>query len=90
MYVVDLVAPDTVNTMPEATIGATADHGEITGDTVTTNYDDAQEVLDRLEKLGISYDEVTRVIEDEGVDKFEKSWQELIDATQEQLDAAKK
>ena len=86
MYVVELVAPDTVNTMPEATIEATADHGEIAGDTVTSNYDDAQDVLARLEKLGISYDEVVQVIEDEGVDKFEKSWQELLDTVQKALD----
>jgi transaldolase len=85
MYVVDLVAPDTVNTMPEGTIEATADHGEITGDTITTNYDDAQDVLDRLDKLGISYDDVVQVIEDEGVDKFDKSWQELLDTVQKAL-----
>jgi transaldolase len=54
MYVTELVAPDTINTMPEATIMATADHAEITGDTVTSHYDDAQQVLDELEKLGIS------------------------------------
>ncbi len=85
MYVVELVAPDTVNTMPEATIEATADHGEIVGDTVTSNYDDAQDVLNRLEKLGISYDDVVQVIEDEGVDKFEKSWLELLDTVKKAL-----
>ncbi len=88
MYVVDLVAPDTVNTMPEATIEATADHGEITGDTVTTNYDDADQVMAGLEKLGISYDDVVQVIEDEGVDKFEKSWQELLDTVKTALEKA--
>ena len=90
MYVVELVAPGTVNTMPEATIEATADHGEISGDTVTTNYADAHDVMDRLEKLGVSYDEVVQVIEDEGVDKFEKSWQELIDTVTASLEEAKK
>jgi len=85
MYVTELVAPDTVNTMPEATIQATADHAEITGDSVTTNYDDAQQVLDRLEKIGISYDDVVKVVEDEGVDKFEKSWQEMLDTVQKAL-----
>ena len=90
MYVTDLVALDTVNTMPEPTIHATADHGEIAGDQVTNNYDDAQQVLDRLERLGISYDDVVKVIEDEGVDKFEKSWQELLDTVQAALDGAKK
>jgi transaldolase len=88
MYVVDLVAPDTVNTMPEATIEATADHAEITGDTVTTNYDDADQVMAGLEKLGISYDDVVQVIEDEGVDKFEKSWQELLDTVKTALEKA--
>jgi len=79
MYVTQLVAPNTVNTMPEGTIDATAEQAEIAGDTVTTNYDDAQAVLDGLERLGISYDEVVKVVEDEGVDKFEKSWKELLD-----------
>ena len=79
MYVTQLVAPNTVNTMPEGTIDATAEQADITGDTVTTNYDDAQAVLDGLERLGISYDEVVKVVEDEGVDKFEKSWKELLD-----------
>ncbi len=88
MYVTELVAPQTVNTMPEGTIEATADHAEITGDTVTPNYGDAQDVLDRLEKLGIAYDDVVKVIEDEGVDKFEKSWQELLDTVREALASA--
>jgi len=85
MYVTELVAPDTVNTMPEATLKATADHAEVEGDAVTCNYDDAQHVLDEMERLGISYDEVVQVIEDEGVDKFEKSWQELLDTVKEAL-----
>jgi len=79
MYVTQLVAPNTVATMPEDTIDATAEQAEITGDTVTTNYDDAREVLDGLERLGISYDDVVKVVEDEGVDKFEKSSKELLD-----------
>ncbi len=85
MYVTELVAPDTVNTMPEATITATADHAELQADAVTGNYDDAQQVIDSMEKLGVSYDEVVQVIEDEGVDKFEKSWQELQDTVKEAL-----
>jgi transaldolase len=89
MYVVELVAKDTVNTMPEATIEATAAHGEILGDQVTTNYEDAQQVLDRLEKIGISYDDVVQVVEDEGVDKFEKSWQELLDTVRTELEKAR-
>jgi transaldolase len=85
MYVTELCAPDTVNTMPEGTIDATADHADIEGDAVTCHYDDAREVLAGLEKLGISYDEVVQVIEDEGVDKFEKSWQELLETVKEAL-----
>ncbi len=86
MYVDGLVAPDTVNTMPEATIDATADHGEITGDSVTSNYDDAQQVMDRLEKVGVSYDEVVQAVEDEGVDKFAASWKELQDTVEAALE----
>lgn len=89
MYVTELVAPNTVNTMPEPTIDATAEHAEITGDTVTPNYADAQAVIDEMESFGIAYDDVVQVIEDEGVDKFEKSWQELLDTVQGALDKAK-
>lgn len=90
MYVTELVAADTVNTMPEPTIHATGDHGEIEGDQITNHYDDAQSVLDRLERLGISYADVVKVIEDEGVDKFEKSWQELLDTVSAALAGAAK
>jgi transaldolase len=90
MYVTELVAPDTVNTMPEPTIHATADHADIVGDQVTNHYDDAQRVIDDLERLGISYNDVVKVIEDEGVDKFEKSWQELLDTVQAALSGASK
>jgi transaldolase len=79
MYVVDLVVTDTVNTMPEATIKATADHGELRGDTVHGSYDDSRKVFADLEELGISYDDVVQVLEDEGVAKFEASWNELLE-----------
>ena len=79
MYVVDLVVADTVNTMPEATIKATADHGELRGDTVHGTYDEARQVFADLEELGIGYDDVVQVLEDEGVAKFETSWNELLD-----------
>ena len=85
MYVVDLVAPGTVNTMPEATIHATYDHGVIPNDSVRGFYDDARAVLDKLAALGIDYDDVVRVLEDEGVEKFDASWTELIAAVQQQL-----
>ncbi len=89
MYVTELVAANTVNTMPEGTLEATADHGEITGDTVTVNYTEAQQVIHGLESLGISYDDVIEVLEREGVEKFEKSWLELLDTVRAELDAAR-
>jgi transaldolase len=78
MYVVDLVVADTVNTMPEATLKATADHGVLHGDTVHGTYDASRKVFADLEKLGIAYDDVVQVLEDEGVAKFEASWIELL------------
>ncbi len=74
MYVVDLVAPNVVNTMPEATLHAVADHGVIKGDTITSTYAEAQQVLDRLAAIGIEYDEVVELLEVEGVQKFEDAW----------------
>ncbi|MET7285154.1 transaldolase [Streptomyces sp. NPDC005573] len=85
MYVTELVAPNTVNTMPEATLEATDDHGEITGDTVTGTYEQARAELDAVEKLGISYDDVVQVLEDEGVEKFEASWNDLLKSTEAEL-----
>jgi len=79
MYVTELVVADTVNTMPEATIKATADHGELHGDTVHGTYDASRKVFADLEALGIGYDDVVQVLEDEGVAKFEASWNELLD-----------
>ena len=75
--------------MPEKTLDAVADHGEITGDTVTGAYADAAEVLDALEQLGISYADVTALLEREGVEKFEASWDELLDEAQSDLDLAR-
>jgi len=89
LYVTELVAPNTVNTMPEKTLDATFDHGVITGDTVTGNYADAQSVLDKLAALGISYDDVTELLEKEGVEKFIVSWNELLDTVTAALEAAK-
>jgi transaldolase len=86
LYVTELVAPNTVNTMPEKTMDAVADHGVVTGDTVTGTSASAQKVFDELEAVGIDLTDVFLVLENEGVEKFEKSWQELIDATQGQLD----
>ncbi|UGY90722.1 transaldolase [Streptomyces gobiensis] len=85
LYVTELVAPGTVNTMPEATLEATGDHGEITGDTVRGRYDQARADLDALAELGISYDEVVQLLEEEGVDKFEVSWNDLLESTKAEL-----
>jgi transaldolase len=90
MYVTDLVVADTVNTMPEKTLQAFADHGEVEGDQVTTQYDDAREVMDELARVGIDYDDVIAVLEKEGVDKFVASWHELLDTVTEQLEAAQR
>ncbi|MDJ1133134.1 transaldolase [Streptomyces iconiensis] len=85
LYVTELVAPNTVNTMPEATLEATGDHGEITGDRVRGTYKDAQAVLDDIAHLGISYDDVVKVLEDEGVQKFADSWDDLLKSTEAEL-----
>ena len=90
LYVTELVAPNTVNTMPEKTIDAVADHGVIAGDAVTGKAEESQALFDELAAVGIDLPDVFKVLEDEGVEKFEKSWLELLDATQDQLDAAKK
>ncbi|MEU2336585.1 transaldolase [Streptomyces sp. NPDC013172] len=87
LYVDELVAPGTVNTMPEGTLNATADHGDIHGDTVTGGYAQARADLAAVEKLGISYDEVVGKLEDEGVAKFEVAWQELLDAVTKSLNS---
>jgi transaldolase len=78
-YVVELVVADTVNTMPEGTIRATADHGKLLGDTVHGTYEASRQVFADLAKLGIEYDDVVYVLEVEGVQKFEASWNELLD-----------
>ncbi|MDH6125980.1 transaldolase [Kitasatospora sp. GP82] len=79
LYVTELVAPGTVNTMPEGTLDATDDHGVVTGDTITVNYADAKAVMDAIAAAGVDYDDVVQVLEDEGVEKFEQSWNELLD-----------
>jgi transaldolase len=88
MYVEDLIAPGIVNTMPAATIDAYADHGETRPDTVTGQYAEAQQLLDDLTAAGVDLDDVVKVLEDEGVEKFATSWNELLDSVKEQLSAA--
>src|SRR5690348_7697016 len=88
MYVVELVAPDTVNTMPEATLDAVAEHGQVRGNTIAGTYADARKVIDDLNELGVKYDEVIHVLEQEGVQKFEDSYKQLAESVQGQLDSA--
>jgi len=87
MYVTELVAPNTVNTMPEKTMNAVAEHGEVTGDTVSDTAVAAQQVFDNLDGVGIDITDVFRTIENEGVQKFTASWAELADTVQGQLDS---
>ena len=90
LYVTELVARDTVNTMPEKTLEAVADHGAVRGDAVSGTAAAAQAVFTELSAAGIDLADVFTLLEDDGVEKFEKSWQELLDATQDQLTAASK
>ena len=85
MYVVDLVTADTVNTMPEATLRATADHGVLRGDTIHGTYEESRALFASLEALGVHYDDVVQVLEDEGVSKFEVSWNELLATIKNEL-----
>jgi transaldolase len=88
MYVTELAVNNTVNTMPEQTMDAFADHGEVEGDRVTTMYDDAQQVMDRLAAVGIDYADVIATLEREGVDKFVASWDELTETVHRSLEEA--
>ena len=89
LYVTGLVAPNTVNTMPEKTLEATFDHAEVVGDTVTGTYRESNELLDRIAGAGISYDEVVAQLEAEGLTKFEDSWAELLETVRTNLDAVR-
>jgi transaldolase len=88
-YVTQLAAPEVVNTMPEKTLDATFDHGVIVGDEISGTYLQSNQQLDALGKLGISYAEVTELLEKEGVEKFIVSWNELLETVTEALEAAK-
>jgi transaldolase len=77
LYVEDLIGPDTVNTMPEETIEAFQDHGEVAV-TIEEGIDEAKQVFDDFASAGIDYDDVTRVLEEEGVQKFSDSFAELL------------
>ncbi len=88
-YVVDLVAPNTVNTAPEKTIDAVADHGVIRGNAIEGTYAQSSGVFSALQAIGVDTDDVYQVLETEGVEKFEKSWGELLQTVSEALAAAK-
>ena len=87
LYVTELVAPGVVNTMPEKTLEATFDHGVVTGDTITGGYESARAVFAGLADLGIDFDDVTQVLEDEGVAKFIDSWHDLLAQVTEALES---
>jgi len=89
MYVDDLVAPNTVNTMPEPTIHAAADHATVNGNAIAGTYEESRAVFADLEKLGIRYDDVTDVLEKEGVSKFSDSWAGLLATIEAQLQGGK-
>jgi transaldolase len=82
MYVEELIGPDTVNTMPEETIEAFQDHGDVAL-TIEQGIDEARQVFEDVEAAGVSIDDVTRVLEEEGVQKFSDSFAELLDGIRE-------
>jgi transaldolase len=86
MYVAGLIAPGTVNTMPGPTLEAFADHGHVSGGTITGRYDAARRFLDQLAAAGIDLGDVTDHLEHEGLAKFEKSWSELGTTVAAELD----
>ena len=89
LYVDELVVPNVVNTMPEATLDAVAEKSELRGDTVTGKAGEAQQVFDALARVGIDVPDVFVTLENEGVEKFEKSWEDLLASVADQLKAAK-
>ncbi|GHJ13713.1 MULTISPECIES: transaldolase [unclassified Micromonospora] len=90
IYVEELIAPGTVNTMPEPVIHAYADHGETRADTITGAYDDARQVFAGLESVGVDLADVIATLEREGVEKFEASWLELLEGVKKSLAEAAK
>ncbi|GAA3056179.1 MULTISPECIES: transaldolase [Actinomycetes] len=78
LYVTELVAAGVVNTMPEKTLMALADHGVVEGDTMTDTYVESNRVLDGIAAAGISYRDVVDTLETEGLDKFVQSWEGLL------------
>jgi transaldolase len=89
LYVTELVATELVNTMPEKTMEAVFDHGVVPANSITSKYEEARSVLEAIAAMGISYDDVTELLEKEGVDKFVISWNELVESVENALQAAK-
>ena len=89
LYVTELVAPQLVNTMPEKTMEAVYDHGVIPVNSITSHLEEAKSVLAAVAEVGVSYDDVTALLETEGVDKFIVSWNELVESVESALAAAK-
>ncbi|MGH8968100.1 MAG: transaldolase family protein, partial [Actinomycetes bacterium] len=87
-YVTELIAPGVVNTMPEKTLLALADHGEVPGDQVSGTAEQAQRAFEELTGVGIDLDDVFVVLEREGVEKFDASWKELGETVAAQLTKA--
>jgi len=87
-YVVDLVAPETVNTMPEATLDAVIDHAEFQGDAITPNLEEGSRTLQELAEVGVDYDDVVETLERQGVAAFKDSWADMLSDLQASLDAA--
>ena len=89
LYVTELVAPQLVNTMPEKTMEAVFDHGVVPAASITNNYEAARDVLAAVAAAGVSLDDATQLLEDEGVEKFIISWGELVETVDSALKAAK-
>ena len=89
LYVTELVAPSVVNTMPEKTLLATADHGTISGNTITPGITDAHKLFAQIASIGIDFDEVTNLLETEGVEKFIVSWGELLETVATSMENAR-
>ncbi len=90
MYIEQLIAPGCVSTMPEPTMEDFADHGEVASDTIRPGYDEAAELFEQLARVGVDYDDVVRVLEEEGVDKFAASWNDLLAEVDSKLAAYSK
>jgi transaldolase len=86
LYVDELIGPDTVNTMPPETIEAFQDHGTVEV-TIDKDLDEAKRVFERFEEAGIDYDDIVRVLEEEGVQKFSDSFKALLSDVKEKRDA---